>query len=77
VKNNIPSPKDIGCKLGNFNLNCSSLTGQNCFEALFTSRVFKGIGGNYFVSQNFPGRLFTRSGFEGIIPGYSHKSPPH
>jgi hypothetical protein len=45
-------------------------------EALFTSRVFEGIGGDYFVSRNFSDRLFTSLGFEGIIPGYPHKSPP-
>jgi hypothetical protein len=33
------------------------------------------MGGDYFVSRNFPGRLFTTPGFEGIIPGYPHKSP--
>jgi hypothetical protein len=36
-------------------------------KALFTSRVFKGMGGDYFVSRNFPDRLFTSPGFEGII----------
>jgi hypothetical protein len=44
-------------------------------KALFTSRVFEGMGGDYFVSRNFPGRLFTTPGFEEIIPGYPHKSP--
>jgi hypothetical protein len=45
-------------------------------EALFTSRVFEGMGGDYFESRNFPDRLFTSLGFEGIIPGYPHKSLP-
>jgi hypothetical protein len=45
-------------------------------RALFTSRVFEGMGGDYFVSQNFPNRLFTSSGFEEIIPRYPYKSPP-
>jgi hypothetical protein len=45
-------------------------------EALFTSKVFEGIGGDYFVSRNFPDRLFTSPGFEGIIPRYPHNSPP-
>jgi uncharacterized SAM-binding protein YcdF (DUF218 family) len=44
-------------------------------QALFTSRVFEGMRGDYFVSQNFPNRLFTSPGFEGIIPRYPHKSP--
>jgi hypothetical protein len=34
------------------------------------------MGEDYFVSWNFPDRLFTSSGFEGIIMGYPHKSPP-
>jgi hypothetical protein len=25
-------------------------------EALFTSRVFEGMGGDYFISRNFPDR---------------------
>jgi hypothetical protein len=37
---------------------------------------FEGMGGDYFVSRNFSDRLFTSLGFEGIIPGYPHKSPP-
>jgi hypothetical protein len=45
-------------------------------EALFTSRLLEGMGEDYFVSRNFPDRLFTSLGFEGIIPGYPHKSPP-
>jgi hypothetical protein len=45
-------------------------------EALFTSRVFEGMRGDYFVSRNFSDRLFTSPGFEGLIPGYPHKSPP-
>jgi hypothetical protein len=45
-------------------------------EALFTSRVFEGMRGDYFDSRNFPDRLFTSPDFEGIIPGYPHKSPP-
>jgi hypothetical protein len=45
-------------------------------KALFTSRIFEGMGGDYFVSQNFPDRLFTSPVFEEIIPGYPHKSPP-
>jgi hypothetical protein len=45
-------------------------------EALFTSRVFEGMRGDYFVSRNFPDRLFTSPGFERIIPRYPHKSPP-
>jgi hypothetical protein len=49
---------------------------QEPLQALFTSRVFEGMGGNYFVSRNFPDRLFTSSGFEGIIPRYPHNSPP-
>jgi hypothetical protein len=36
-------------------------------------RGWKGI---IFVSRNFPDRLFTSPGFEGIIPGYPHKSHP-
>jgi hypothetical protein len=36
-------------------------------KALFTSRVFKRIGGDYSVSQNFPDRLFTRPGLKGTI----------
>jgi hypothetical protein len=44
-------------------------------KALFTSRVFEGMGGDYFVSRDFSDRLFTSPGFEGIIPGYPHKSP--
>jgi hypothetical protein len=46
-------------------------------KALFTSRVFEGIGGDYLVFWNFSDRMFTRMGFEGIIPRYPHKSPPH
>jgi hypothetical protein len=38
------------------------------FKVLFTSRVFEGIGGDYFVSRYIPGRLFTRPGFEGLSP---------
>jgi hypothetical protein len=49
--------------------------GHELIKALFTSRVFEGMGGNYFDSQNFPDRLFTSPGFEEIIPGYPHKSP--
>jgi hypothetical protein len=45
-------------------------------KALFTSRVFEGMRGDYFVSWNFPDRLFTSPGFEGIIPRYPDKSPP-
>jgi hypothetical protein len=45
-------------------------------KALFTSRVFEGMGGDYFISRNFPNRLFTSLGFEGIISGYPQKSPP-
>jgi hypothetical protein len=45
-------------------------------KALFTSRVFERMGGDYFVSQDFPNRLFTSPGFEEIIPRYPHKSPP-
>jgi hypothetical protein len=45
-------------------------------QALFTSKVFEGMGGDYFVSQNFPDRLFTSPGFEGIILGYPQKFPP-
>jgi hypothetical protein len=45
-------------------------------EALFTSKVFEGMGGDYFKSRNFPNRLFTSPCFEGIILGYPHKSPP-
>jgi hypothetical protein len=40
------------------------------------ARVFEGMRGDYFVSRNFPDRLFTSPGFEGIIPRYPHKSPP-
>jgi hypothetical protein len=47
----------------------------NYHKALFTSRVFEGIRGDYFVSRNLLDRLFTSLGFEGIIPGYPHKSP--
>jgi hypothetical protein len=43
-------------------------------KPLLTSRVFRGIGGDYFVSQNIFDRLFTRLDLEGIIPGYPHKS---
>jgi hypothetical protein len=35
-----------------------------------------GMWGDYFVSWNFPDRLFTSLGFTRIIPGNSHKSPP-
>jgi hypothetical protein len=45
-------------------------------EALFTSKVFEGMGGDYFVSRNFLDRLFTSPGFEGIIPRYLHNSSP-
>jgi hypothetical protein len=45
-------------------------------EDLFTFRVFEGMRGDYFVSRNFSYRLFTSPGFEGIISGYPHKSPP-
>jgi hypothetical protein len=45
-------------------------------KALFTSRVFEGMGRDYFVSRNFLDRLFTSPGFEEIILGYPHKSPP-
>jgi hypothetical protein len=51
------------------------MEGSN-IKALFTSRVFEGMGGNYFVSQNFPDRLFTSPEFEEIILGYPLKSPP-
>jgi hypothetical protein len=44
-------------------------------HALFTSRVFEGMRGDYFISRNFSDRLFTSPGFEGIISGYLHKSP--
>jgi hypothetical protein len=40
------------------------------------SAVFEGMGGDYFESRNFPDRLFTSPGFEGIIPRYPQKSPP-
>jgi hypothetical protein len=43
-------------------------------KALFTSRVFEGMGGDYFESRNFPDRLFTSPGFEGIIPTNPHHS---
>jgi hypothetical protein len=46
-------------------------------KALFTSGVFKGIGRDYFVSQEVPDGLFTRPVLKGRIPGYPHKSPPH
>jgi hypothetical protein len=41
-------------------------------KPLFTSRVFRGIGGDYPVSQN----IFdsSRLGLEGIILRYPHKS---
>jgi hypothetical protein len=52
------------------------MIGDSTLEALFTSRVFEGMRGDYFIFQNFPDRLFTSPGFEGIIPRYSHKSPP-
>jgi hypothetical protein len=55
-------------KLGSLIENSSELA-----EALFTSRVFKGMGGDYFVSRNFSDRLFTSPGFERIIS--PHKSP--
>jgi hypothetical protein len=51
------------------------LSPRSTIEALFTSRVFEGMGGDYPVSRNFPGRLFTRLGFERIIPEYPYKSP--
>jgi hypothetical protein len=37
---------------------------------LFTSSVFEGIGGDYFISRKIPDGLFTRLVLEGIIPGY-------
>jgi hypothetical protein len=36
-------------------------------QALFTSSVFKGMRGDYFVSQKIFDRLFTRPGLERII----------
>jgi hypothetical protein len=39
-------------------------------EALLTSKIFKEIGGDSFISQNFSDSLFTSLGFERIIPGY-------
>jgi hypothetical protein len=65
-----------------FTVWCSNLSSCMCclylkqFKALFTSKVFEGMVGDYSVSRNFPDRLFTNPGFEGIIPGYPHKSPP-
>jgi hypothetical protein len=41
---------------------------KQSIKALFTSRVFKRMRGNYFVFRNFPDRLFTSLGFEKIIP---------
>jgi hypothetical protein len=46
-------------------------------KALFTSRIFEGIGEDYSISCSFPDRLFTRLGLERIISGNSHKSSPH
>jgi hypothetical protein len=46
-------------------------------KALFTSKIFEGIEGDYPVFQNFSDRLFTSPGLERIIPGYPHKSSPH
>jgi hypothetical protein len=46
-------------------------------QVLFISRVFKGMKGDYPVSQNFSNRFFTRPGFERIILIYPHKSPTH
>jgi hypothetical protein len=43
---------------------------------LFTSRVFEGMREDYFVSRNFPDRLFTSPGFEGIIPRYPSNPLP-
>jgi hypothetical protein len=43
-------------------------------QALFTSKIFEGMRGDYFVFRNFPGRLFTSPGFEEIISEYPHKS---
>jgi hypothetical protein len=48
----------------------------NPAKALFISRVFEGMEGDYFKFRNFPDRLFISPGFEEIIPGYPHKSPP-
>jgi hypothetical protein len=46
-------------------------------EALFTSSVFEGMRGDYFVSWEIPDRLFICPGLVGIILGYPHKSSPH
>jgi hypothetical protein len=54
----------------------SFLSSQKYTKALFTSRVFEEMEGDYFVSRNFPDRLFTSLGFERIILGYPHKFPP-
>jgi hypothetical protein len=49
---------------------------RRLLKVLFTSRVFEGMGEDYFLSRNLPDRLFTSPGFKGIIPRYPHKSPP-
>jgi hypothetical protein len=45
-------------------------------HALFTSRVFEGIRGDYLESQKIPNSSFTTPGFGRIIPRYPHNSPP-
>jgi hypothetical protein len=50
--------------------------GPDTPEVLFTSKVFEGMGEDYFVSRNFLDSLFTSPGFERIIPSHPHKSPP-
>jgi hypothetical protein len=43
---------------------------------LFTSTsVFERIGEDHTESWKIHANSFTTTGFDGIIPGYSHKSP--
>jgi hypothetical protein len=42
----------------------STVLPMHYLKALFTSRVFEGMDGYYFVFRNFPDRLFTSLGFE-------------
>jgi hypothetical protein len=69
-----PSKQSIGEILGYGIISSNPLIYP---KALFTSRVFEGMGGDYPVSRIFPDGLFTRPSLEGIILGYLHKSPPH
>lgn len=44
-------------------------------EALFTSKVFMGMGGDYFVSRKIPTSPFTSPVLNDIIPRYPLPSP--